>query len=174
VNKTFEETISYLRELGLVFEDQDPKLPSRMPQYDDEDPCGLSVFRMGIEAMNLSKLDMRRTFFGRSEIANCDFSSTDLSESNLCWNDFIDVNFSRANLSRSDLRASLYQNVNFSLCDLSNADLRLASFENCDFESASMKGTKITKAAGAVLNLSQQQKDVIDWQNIEGEEPMGG
>ncbi|MDO6527482.1 pentapeptide repeat-containing protein [Motilimonas sp. 1_MG-2023] len=174
MRKTFEETISALRELGLVFDDQSPRLPEALPHYDDEDPCGFSVFRMGIEDMDLSNLDMRRTFFSKSEISNCSFRRTDLEESNLYWNNFIGVNFSSANLSRSDLRASIYEKVDFSEADLSGSDLRQAEFNSCDFNGSAMAGAKLTKASGAAMPLSEKQRDEIDWQDTEGEEPGGG
>ena len=174
MRKTFDETISFLKQIGLVEEDQSPTLPLTMPHYDDDHPCGFSIFRMGIEDIELSELDMRRTFFSKSEIANCSFRNTDLGESNLCWNDFIQVDFSDANLSNSDLRASIYDRVNFSGCDLSGSDLRQSDFSECDFSSAIMKKTRLTRASGAVMPLSQKQKDEIDWQDTEGDEPGGG
>ena len=174
MRKTFDETISALKQIGLVEDDQSPRLPETMPHYDDEDPCGFSIFRMGIEDIDLSDLDMRRTFFSKSEIVKCNFKNTDLSESNLCWNDFIQVDFSGADLSNSDLRASIYDKVNFSGCDLSGSDLRQSDFDNCDFSTAIMKNAKLTQASGAAMPLSQEQKDEIDWQDTEGDEPSGG
>ncbi|MEW8254663.1 MAG: pentapeptide repeat-containing protein [Candidatus Thiodiazotropha taylori] len=174
MRKTFDETINALREAGLVYDDQTPKLPDAMPQYDDVDPCGFSVFRMGIKDMDLSNLDMRRTFFSKSEVANCNFSNTDLEESNLCWNDFIGVNFTGANLSGSDLRASIYENSDFTKCNLSGSDLRCSDFTGCNFTSANMNGAKLTKASGSVITLSSEQKEQIDWQDNEGNEPNGG
>lgn len=174
MKKTFDETINTLRELGLIYDDQSPRLPEVMPKFDDPDPCGFSIFRMGIEDLDLSALDMRRTFFSRSEIVGCNFTDTDLAESNMCWNDFISVNFTRANLAGADLRASIYENTNFTECNLSGSDLRLAEFNNCIFTLANMQGAKLTKTAGEALPLSIQQKKQIDWQDTEGEEPSGG
>jgi uncharacterized protein YjbI with pentapeptide repeats len=174
VRKTFQETADRLRELGLVFDEQLPTLPAALPHYDDEEPCGFSVFRMEIEDMDLSCLDMRRTFFSRSEISGCSFHNTNLEESNLCWNDFIGVNFSSANLAKSDLRASTYENVDFSECDLSGSDLRQAEFNSCNFDNSIMAGVKLTKTVGATIRISEKQIGEIDWQESEGDEPGGG
>lgn len=92
----------------------------------------------------------------------------------MCWNDFISVNFTRANLAGADLRASIYESTNFTECNLSGSDLRLAEFNNCIFTLANMQGAKLTKTAGEALPLSIQQKEQIDWQDTEGEEPSGG
>ena len=174
MRKNFVDTILVLREMGLVYDDQSPCMPDRLPQYDDEDPCGFSVFRMGIEKLDLSNLDMRRTFFSRSEISQCKFSSTDLSESNLCWNDFIDTDFSNANLCGADMRASIYEGVNFSQTDLSSADMRCSDFKNCNFEGAAMVGAKLTRISASLMILSEQQRSDIDWQASDGDEPAGG
>lgn len=174
MTKTFEETIDVLRSAGLVFDDEAPRLPDAMPKYDDEDPCGFSVFRMGLEDMKLNDLDMRRTFFAKSELARCSFKNTNLEESNLCWNDFIEVDFSGANLSNSDLRASIYESVNFSGSNLSGADLRRADFTNCNFTDAIMIGTMLTKPYSTELPISNEQKLQISWQDSEGDEPGGG
>src|SRR4051794_26937893 len=47
----------------------------------------------------LDNLTIPRTFIRRSEISSISFKNTDLSESTLCWNDFIEVNFTEADLS---------------------------------------------------------------------------
>jgi BTB/POZ domain-containing protein KCTD9 len=66
-----------------------------MPQDDDEGEPGVSFFRtyVGGDNAGLRNLTLPRTFFGQSEIRDVDFSNTDFTESNLCWNDFIDANF---------------------------------------------------------------------------------
>ena len=62
-----------------------------------------------------SHLTIPRTFFGRSEIAHTSFANSDLSESTLCWNDFVDVDFTNACLAGADLRASNYERVRFAV-----------------------------------------------------------
>lgn len=174
MRRSFEESILILRESGVVFEDQSPRLPAAMPQFDDEDPCGISIFRMGMDGDDCRNLEIPRTFFSKSEIANCDFSNTNLSESNLCWNDFISVKFVGADLSSSDLRNSKYQNVDFSLANLSNSDLRHCEFDGCKFTGANMTAVRLTKLVGESLNLSLEQKTGIDWHDVDGEEAAGG
>src|SRR5689334_22012247 len=70
-----------------------PPMPKRMPRYDDE-RLGVAFFRTFVgEHDDLSNLTLPRTYFGRSEINDALFCNTDLTESSLCWNDFIDVDF---------------------------------------------------------------------------------
>ena len=123
---------------------------------------------------DLSNLTLPRTFFGRSEINGATFRNTDLAESNLCWNDFIDVDFTNAVLAKSDLRAALFSNVKFVSTDLSNADLRQSTFKNCDFTNAWMNGAILTHDQTAVLGLSEEQRANIAWASDDGPEPAGG
>lgn len=152
-----------------------PPIPERMPQFDDPEPLGVSFFRTSIgEGDDLSNLTLPRTFFGKSEINDALFQNTDLTESNLCWNDFVDVDFTDAILARSDLRASLFNRVKFVRTDLRGADMRQSSFEDCDFENALMTGAILTAEQGAELNLSEEQRGQISWTNEDGPEPGGG
>jgi uncharacterized protein YjbI with pentapeptide repeats len=125
-------------------------------------------------AGDLSGLTLPRTFFGRSEIKGASFRGTDLRESRLCWNDFIDVDFSETILSDADLRASLFERVSFAGTDLRSADLRRSTFTNCVFDRASMKGTILTRRLGKTLSLSGSQLSEINWTDDDGEEPVGG
>ncbi|TRX57680.1 pentapeptide repeat-containing protein [Fulvivirga sp. M361] len=172
--KSFNETVKVLKELGVISKSEHPEKPDTMPQYDDENPTGISIFRTGLENKDMSNLDMQRTFFLRSEIKDCSFKYTYLSGSNLCWNDFIKVDFSGADLSNADLRASIYDSVYFTGTNLAGADLRRSSFEECDFTLANMSGTKLTHDIAEGLNLSAEQIRQIDWQKNDGEEPLGG
>ncbi len=151
-----------------------PSLPDHMPQYDDEEPLGVTFFRTEIADDDLSNLTLPRTFFGRSEINRVSFYNTDLSESNLCWNDFIQVNFSSAVLANCDLRGSVFSDTSFQSADLSGSDLRQSSFEDCIFTDARMKGAILTVAQGAVLPLSEPQRAEIAWADTDGDEPRGG
>jgi len=152
-----------------------PPLPDRMPRPDDEEPLGVSFFRTFVgEGDDLSNLFLPHTFFGRSEINNALFRNTDFTESNLCWNDFVDVDFTDAVLAGSDMRASLFQRVQFVRTDLRRADLRRSSFEGCTFEGALMVGAILTRNQKAGLGLSKSQIDDVAWSNDEGDEPDGG
>jgi BTB/POZ domain-containing protein KCTD9 len=171
----YDESIRRLRELGLLGQKDTPPIPDHVPQPEDEEPLGLSFFKTFVgEGADLSNLSLPRTFFGRSEIRNASFRNTDLTESNLRWNDFIDVDFSEATLVRADLRASIYTRVNFTRTDLRGADMRRADFEECVFDSALMDGVVLTRAHADRLALSNAQTAVIDWRNEDGPEPSGG
>jgi uncharacterized protein YjbI with pentapeptide repeats len=171
---SFEESIERLKALGIIGADETPRLPDQMPQADDEDPCGLSIYRMALEGRELDGLSLPRTFFGLSEISECTFRSADLSESNLCWNGFHNVDFSGADMTGCDLRASIYENVNFSGANLSQADLRQCDFVGCTFAGATLSGAKLTREAAEALDLSDSQRSSVDWQADEGDEPLGG
>ncbi|MBX3442227.1 MAG: pentapeptide repeat-containing protein [Planctomyces sp.] len=162
-----------------------PPLPDRRPQYDDEEPLGVTFFRTFVGedgdegdaqagSCDLVRLKLPRTYFGKSGIQGVSFQNTDLSESTLCWNDFADVNFTDADLSGGDLRASLFENVRFARANLRNADLRRSSFVNCDFTDADMQGVRLTPAQAEDLRFSESQRQAIDWQDDDGEEPPGG
>jgi BTB/POZ domain-containing protein KCTD9 len=170
-----------------------PPIPSHRPQIGDEEPLGVSFFRtwvgvgrpFGLQPSPglpwedvpehaLENLTLPRTFFGRSEIGPISFKNTNLSESTLCWNDFIEVNFTDADLSGADLRASIFRRVAFVRANLRNADLRRSSFEACDFSDADMAGAKLTRKQGEGNQLSDEQRKAIDWQESDGDEPPGG
>lgn len=150
-----------------------PPMPDRLPQYDDPDPLGVSFFRMMV-CDDFSNLTLPRTFFGRSQITGTAFRNTDLTESNLCWNDFINVDFTDAILAKSDLRAALFSKVKFVSADLSNADLRRSTFEHCDFTRARMDGAILTHDQAAALGLCEEQRTSIFWVGDDGPEPAGG
>ena len=122
----------------------------------------------------LANLTLPRTFFGKAEISSISFQNTDLSESTLCWNDFIEVNFTDADLSGADLRASIFRRVAFVRTNLRNTDLPRSNFKECDFTAADMAGAKLTRKRGEGIHLSDEQRKVIDWQESDGDEPLGG
>lgn len=170
---SYEESCRKLQALGLIPEGEFPPLPSGVPQSGDE-ILGVSFFRTEVSDAALENLSLPRTFIGRSLVEKSSFRGTDLSESNLCWNDFVEVDFSRASLRSADLRASQFSQVNFSSCDLSKADLRQSSFDDCVFGEASFVGAKLTRAGSESLALEPEQLVSIDWQATEGAEPDGG
>lgn len=152
-----------------------PDMPIRMPRYDDAEPLGINFFRTFVgDGDDLGNLTLPRTFFGRSEITNASFQNTDLTESNLCWNDFTDVDFSEASLARADLRASNYTRVNFTGADLRDADLRRSSFDRCAFDRAEMAGAVLTRKQASTMALSAEQLAEIAWASDAGLEPDGG
>ncbi len=170
---SYEESVRRLQKDYLDAGDI-PSLPERMPRYDDEE-LGVSFFRTFVgEHDDLSNLTLPRTYFGRSEIHEALFRNTDLAESCMCWNDFIDVDFSDAVLARCDLRASSFTRVKFNRADLQGADLRRSSFEDCDFEGALLHQAVMTRAQAALTKLTDAQLQVIAFTIDDGPEPDGG
>ena len=101
--RTYEESIRRLQEMGFLKTDEHPPMPIHVPQPEDDGPLGLSFYRTHVEAnADLSDLTIPRTFFGRSLISAASFRNTDLAESNLRWNDFLNVDFTEAVLERAD------------------------------------------------------------------------
>jgi BTB/POZ domain-containing protein KCTD9 len=171
----YDLSCARLRELGLLAHDDHAPMPERLPQFDDEEPLGFNVFRTRLsDALDLSALSLPRTFFGRSEINRVSFRNTDLHESNLCWNDFLETDFTGADMARSDMRSSLFKRVTFVNTNLDGADLRRSSLVDCDFEGAAMKGVALTREQGSTLHLSETQRHDIDWRDDVGPEPGGG
>jgi uncharacterized protein YjbI with pentapeptide repeats len=171
----YDDSISRVRELGFLGAGEQPPMPDHVPQPEDEEPLGLSFFRTFVgEGADFSNLTIPRTFFGRSEVNNASFRNTDLSESNLRWNDFVDVDFTEAILAGADLRASIYTRVDFTRADLRGADMRRADFEECVFSGAAMGGTILTRNQGSRHSLSGAQKAVIAWCKDDGPKPSGG
>jgi uncharacterized protein YjbI with pentapeptide repeats len=171
---SYEESCKRLQP-KFIDEGSFPPMPQRRPQANDEEPHGVSFFRTFVgEGEDLSNLTLPRTFFGRSEIDDASFKNTDLSESNLCWNDFTDVDFTDATLTGADLRASNYCRVNFTSADLTNADLRGSWFKDCNFDGTRMIGATLTRDQITKLNLSDRQRAEISWTDDTGPEPAGG
>lgn len=171
---SYEESCRRLQKAGHLDEGPLPPLPDRLPQYDDPEPLGVNFFRTRLENDRLEDMTLPRTFFGRSEVVGVSFRNTDLSQSNLCWNDFIDVDFSSASLESSDLRASTFSKVRFDHADLSRADLRRSTFEKCTFAGAGLAGAVAHERQKQELALSEAQIQQVAWTNDDGEEPDGG
>lgn len=173
----YSDSINRIRQLGIgsLENSKEPPIPTHRPQHDDEEPLGLTFFRTYVgNGVDLSNLTIPRTFFGRSEIKNVTFQNTDLSESNLCWNDFVDVDFTNAILAGADLRASNYTRVHFKQTDLRGVDMRHATFEECSFENSAMEAAVLTRKQGTALSLSTKQNAVIAWRDLDGDPPGGG
>lgn len=148
-------------------------MPERMPRYDD-DELGVSYFRTALHGEYMAGLTLPRTYVARSEIARTSFQNTDLQESCLCWNDFVEVNFRETDLGGADLRASVFTGCVFNGARLDGADLRLSTFEKCRFDGASFKGAILARDQKAGLRLSVEQVAEIAWTDDPGDEPDGG
>lgn len=171
---SYEESCRALQRLGYIGDGALPPLPDHRPRHDDDEPLGVEFFRTAVSEGNLANLTLPRTFFGRSEIGPVTFRNSDLSESNLCWNDFLETDFTDCDLIGSDLRASSFKKVRFVNANLRDTDLRRSSFEACDFTGACMHGAKLSTLQGNGLHLSDQQRKEIEWQSSDGDEPDGG
>ena len=149
-----------------------PPLPDHMPGPDDPGPLGVSFFRTMVgDGEDLADLTLPRTFFHRSEISDVSFRNTDLTESNLCWNDFIDVDFSEAVLAYADMRASVFEGVDFTGADLRGADMRRSEFTDCSFRDAQLEEAVLTHEQGETMELDDDQREAVAWTDDPGPEP---
>jgi uncharacterized protein YjbI with pentapeptide repeats len=171
---TYENSCKFLQDIGYLDAGSIPPLPAQQPRHDDPEPLGISFFRTLVAEDALENLSLPRTFFGRSEVRQMSFKNTLLSESNLCWNDFIEVDFTKADLSKSDLRASIFKKVKFVEANLRDSDLRHSTFEACDFTNADMNGVKLTHEQSSQLALSEAQRESVSWLSDAGILPDGG
>jgi uncharacterized protein YjbI with pentapeptide repeats len=169
---SYAESCRVLQGHELLEGDGAPPLPKRAPRHDDEQ-LGVSFFRTRLSNVDLARLTLPRTFFGRSEIRSVSFRNSDLTESTANWNNFVDVDFTSADLSRADLRASSFERVSFRDALLRGADLRQATFRGCTFTNADMTDAKLTRAVLWLFLLSRGQRAVVDWQPP-GPAPAGG
>jgi hypothetical protein len=176
-----EETWRWLEEHGEEAP-RDPQgrpfVPPRMPSYDDQAPLGLTYYKTQLVATDRSNLTLPRTYFGRSLLERVDFRNTDLSESRMCWNDFVGCDFSGADLSGCDLRASNFEGCKFVGTNLGTADLRRSYFSGCDFTDAVLAGAVTdypdAEKYGLLDLLTKAQRAVMDWRDDPGPEPAGG
>jgi uncharacterized protein YjbI with pentapeptide repeats len=180
MRKTIEESWRTLEALGNDMPrlpDGSPHLPTRMPNFGDEVPVNIAFFRMHWENTDLSELTLPRMFFARSGFECVNFRGIDLSESRMCWNDFIKCDFSESNLRRCDMRATVFDCCLFRNADLRGVDLRRSRFDACIFEGAILAGAiahKQSSAADLIPLLSMSQRDEIRWVLELGDEPPGG
>ncbi len=153
-----------------------PFVTPRMPGFDGEE-LGFSFFGRGGEGEDYSGLTLPRTFFGHSTFTRVSFADADLSESRMCWNDFLECDFSGADLSGCDMRASRFEACSFAGASLRGADLRRSSFVDCEFAGADLAGAVAEDgdAVGCARDcLSEEQQAAMVWAPDPGEEPPGG
>lgn len=170
---SYAESCAELQRTGLLDPGAIPPVPDHQPRFDDPEPLGVNFFRTQVDG-DLSHMTLPRSFFGHSEVCDASFCNSDLSESTLCWCDFIGVDFSDACLRASDLRASSFERVHFVRCDLRDADLRRSSFKGCHFTECDLRGAKLTRNQASQLAISPQQRADVAWQTDDGDPPGGG
>lgn len=171
---SYAESAGRLLKEGWLDDKEVPPIPERMPRHDDEEPLGVSFFRMLVRELDCTDMTLPRTFVGRSEIAESSFRNADLHESNFCWNDFIKVDFSGADLRDVDMRCLDCSNCDFSGADLRGADLRHSNFTDCRFAGANFTGARVTRSRAAPMRLTAAQSATIAWTDTDGPEPDGG
>lgn len=174
--RSLEETWQRLSEDGFDMPrrvDGSPYVPPRKPRFDDE-TLGFSFFKEGLSDEDLNGLELPRTFFGRSCIERISLRFTNLCQSNLCWNDFVDCDFSAADLTDSDLRASLFERCRFDGAVLVRADLRLSTFVECRFVDADLTDARLTLSQKNRLPLTPAQQNSVVWKLRAGAHPSGG
>ena len=174
VRLPYLESCRHLQALGLLGEGDPPPMANRLPRYDDDEPLGVSFFRMLVKDSDLSNLTLPRSYFGRSEISRVSFRNTDLTESGMSWNDFIEVDFGSAVLTGSDLSASVFDRVDFTGADLRGAQMRRSDFLSCRFDEAILDAAVFARRQALKLAISPSQALVIDWRDDDGPEPDGG
>ncbi len=170
---SYSDSCLRLQSVGLLPAGEIPPLPDRAPRYDDE-VLGVEFFRTLLADVELDDLTLPRTYFAKSEVRAASFRGADLSESTMCWNDFIAVDFRSASLQHADLRASSFERVTFDRADLTGADLRRSTFATCSWTGAVLTGARISRVVAQDLPLSEEQRGQLDLQETEGPEPDGG
>lgn len=136
------------------------------------DPVDITFFKSLWEDTDLSNLTFPRRHINRTGMTRVSFRNTDLNQSFLCWNDFIECDFTDADLTCCDLRASVFEGCSFVRCKLIGADLRGSSFEGCDFTAADLTGAKVW--------IDDEDMPTDDWQFAQivmcddNPEPRGG
>ena len=173
--RTLAETWAYLEADGLEMPrgaEGEPFVPAAMPNHND-DALGFSFFRGRWDEANFSALTLARTFFGRSTLNGVDFHNTDLTESRMCWNDFVKCDFRGADLSRCDMRAFKFEDCNFGGAILRDADLRGSRFRGCEFTGADLTGA-IASDGVYTPAFSDDQYESMIYHEEPGEEPPGG
>ena len=170
---SYEESCRRLQSFGLLDKGEMPPMRDRMPKFGDTEQMGVEFFRTLVKECDLSGLTLPRTFIARSDLGRVSFANTDLSESSLCWNDFVDVSFAGASLAGCDMRASIFHTVDFSGADLQGADLRRSTFQGCTFAGAIWKGAVLARSQAAQTALSAADSALIDWREEDGPLPEG-
>lgn len=180
MRKSLEDTWRVLESMGHEMPrmgDGTPHVASRMQNLDDAAPVNIAFFRTMWQQADLSNLTLARMFFGRSGFEGVKFRNTDLSQSRMCWNDFVRCDFTGADMRGCDLRAVNFDGCVFADANLSGADLRRSTFDACIFTGADLTGAIAHKRSAAedlIPLLTKKQQSAMRWVSEDGPEPPGG
>jgi uncharacterized protein YjbI with pentapeptide repeats len=126
---------------------------------------------------DFSNLTLPRRFMNRTTFRRMSFVNTDLNQSFMCWNDFIECDFTDADLTCCDMRESIFRNCKFVRCRLIGADLQRSSFAGCDFTGADLTGARVDDCTTDTLEVSEEQDAWLEYtDNFDGigPRPKGG
>jgi uncharacterized protein YjbI with pentapeptide repeats len=139
-----------------------------------DDLTDITFFRKGYRGGDFSDLTIPRRYMNRTSFEGVLFINTDLNQSFMCWNDFIDCDFTDADLTCCDMRSSIYRNCKFIRCKLIGANLQRSTFTGSDFTDADLTGVSVDDHSFDTLDLTEEQSQQIgDWEWI-GLMPKGG
>ena len=144
-------------------EGHQPLVPTQALTEDTEEE-DFTFFRTFLREANLSRMTLPRTYFGRTGFELVSFLDSDLKQSYMCENDWLDCDFTAADLSETDMSSSLYYGCRFKRAILNDADLREAEFVDCDFTEAEMRGAVLSHEQADIFLWSERQRAAIDWQ----------
>ena len=110
---------------------------------------------------DFSGLNNLKDKFSTSNMKNCKFISSDLSNLTLKANNIVGCDFSNSNMRNSKIQTSNVLNNKFNECSLIDTEFSESEIKNCDFSKANFSGVefKLTelkncKVENAVWNLS--------------------
>jgi hypothetical protein len=142
----------------------------------EDDFTDITFFKSGHRDSDLSNLTIPRRYMNRSTFERVLFVNSDLNQSFMCWNDFIDCDFTDADLTCCDMRSSIFRNCKFIRCRLIGANLQRSTFEECDFTDADFTGAWVDDySTDDLCNLltGEQCNQFGNW-DAEGRMPKGG
>jgi uncharacterized protein YjbI with pentapeptide repeats len=178
---TYADSVTVLRERVDIIGTALPEV-TRVPRPDD-DPCGPSIFRMGLEDADLSGLCLPGLYVSRSQLERVRFAGTELRLAAFNWDDILDCDFTGADLRQAELRCSRFVRCRFDEALLQDADLRGSEFQVCSFAGSRFERTVMQRGGPLswlgigrrqeALPLSTQQRAGVRWSYDAPEAPGG-
>lgn len=169
---TFAESWAFLKRKRLMSLKGSPSVIDHHAGWDREgDPTNIDFFRTAWEDADLANLTIPRLYINRSDLQQVSFRNSDLNQSFMCWNDFVDCDFTDADLTCCDMRRSLFRGCKFIRCKMVAAYLSGSEFDDCDFTDADLRGAIIDTDTD--IDLTDEQMNVLECV-MESPEPKGG